>query len=162
MSQISKMLDDKVYKMAKEGLNRLGKSGIVARKLQAVISAKTYGITQVSKILGVTRTTLSSWIKSIKNGSVDDLVPKPKKPRPSLLNSQQQAVVLSWLKINPNITIRELRIKIESEFKTVISKSTVHRMIQRLGLAYITPRPKHYKQDKKSQEQFKKKSSRGD
>ena len=34
----------------------------------------------------------------------------------------------------------------------------VHRILKKLGLAYITPRPIHYKQNKKDRDEFKKKS----
>ena len=40
-----------------------------------------------------------------------------------------------------------------------LSPSTVHRLLQRLKFSYITPRPKHYKQNEKLKNEFKKKSS---
>ncbi len=48
------------------------------------------------------------------------------------------------------------QIKISEEFGLNISKSTVHREIQRMKFSYITPRPIHHKQDKNKQEEFKK------
>ncbi len=60
-----------------------------------------------------------------------------------------------WIEENPNITIKEVKVKILEEFGLNISKSTVHSEMQKI---YITPRPMHHKQDPKKQEEFKKKS----
>jgi hypothetical protein len=57
---------------------------------------------------------------------------------------------------NPNITIKEVIIRIQEEFGLNISKSTVHRSMQRMKFSYITPRPVHTGQDKGKQEEFKK------
>ncbi|OAM06106.1 MAG: hypothetical protein TV41_04395 [Wolbachia endosymbiont of Dactylopius coccus] len=63
-----------------------------------------------------------------------------------------------WIEENPNITIKEAKIRILEEFGLNMGKSTVHREMQKMKFSYITPRPVHYKQDKESQEEFKKKS----
>ena len=39
------------------------------------------------------------------------------------------------------------------------TKSTVHRIMKKLDFSYITPRPKHYKQDPNDASEFKKKST---
>ena len=44
MPAISKFLDDSVVLQASEGLKELGKSAVISRKLQAIISARTHGI----------------------------------------------------------------------------------------------------------------------
>ncbi|MDR1333082.1 MAG: winged helix-turn-helix domain-containing protein [Holosporales bacterium] len=41
-----------------------------------------------------------------------------------------------------------------------ISRSSMHREMQKLKYSYITPRPQHYKQDKEKVETFKKTSMR--
>ncbi|GFY65443.1 hypothetical protein TNIN_39431 [Trichonephila inaurata madagascariensis] len=48
----------------------------------------------------------------------------------------------------------------KERFGLDISKSTVHRNMQRMKFSYITPRPVHNGQDKSKQEEFKKKSQR--
>ena len=69
MARPTKLLDDETVKRAKEGLKKLGKSGLVARKLQIIIAAKKYGITKAAefyfttKIKNITQIT----IKKIKN-----------------------------------------------------------------------------------------------
>lgn len=62
----------------------------------------------------------------------------------------------AWIQGNPNITIKELRLQIQSELGKEVSKSTAHNLIKELGFAYITPRPRHHKQDKLAQSEFKK------
>jgi hypothetical protein len=48
MARPSKLLDEEVVNRANEGLKKLGKSGLVAKKLQAIIAAKKYGITKAA------------------------------------------------------------------------------------------------------------------
>ena len=48
MARISVFLTDEVVLSATEGLKKLGKAGLVARKLQAIIAAKKYGISKTS------------------------------------------------------------------------------------------------------------------
>jgi transposase len=160
VSQVSRLLEEEVVAFAKKELERLGKAGIIARKLQAIISAKEYGITHVSKVFGITRTTLTSWIKLLKNGSSLDLEPKPKRPRKSLLSRPQIEIMKGWIETNSGITLNQLRIRIQEEMSVIISKSAIHKIIRKQDFSYITPRPSHHKKDPTHNAEFKKKSSR--
>lgn len=157
MTASSKLLDDIVVEKAKVALQKIGKSALCARKLEAVISAKKHGITQVAKVYGVTRTTLTSWIKLIKSDKMERLNAPPERKRKSKLNDEQRKQILEWIKDNSQLTINTTRIKIEQVFAVSLSKSTVHREIQNLGYSYIKPRPKHFKQDSNKVSEFKKK-----
>ncbi len=84
----------------------------------------------------------------------------PQRRRKTRLDQSQREQVEAWIQENPNITIKEMRIKIQERFGLDISKSTVHRNMQRMKFSYITPRPVHNGQDKSKQEEFKKKSQR--
>lgn len=160
MSKKSKLLDQAVVSSAEQALKKLGSYGYVAKKLNATIAASKHGITEVAKIYDISRTTLTSWIKHIKNSDLDKLsAPKERRKRPRL-NQEQLQEIKEWIESNPNITINALKIKIEEEYKMVVSKSTVHKAMKELNFSYITPRPRHYKQDKKKVEEFKKKSSK--
>jgi hypothetical protein len=66
MARISVFLTDEVVSSATEGLKKLGKSGLVARKLQAIIAAKKYGITKTAEFYSITKKTLIQWIKDLK------------------------------------------------------------------------------------------------
>jgi transposase len=160
MPAISKFLDDSVVLRAKEGLKELGKSAIISRKLQAIISARVHGISKVASIYNVTNKTLTFWIKSLRNGSIADLKPKPKSTRLVLLGEVEKKIIQKWLGKEPNLTIKKIRLLIKKEMKIEVSKSTVHRLIRKLGFSHITARPIRYKQDKEKLEEFKKNSNR--
>lgn len=157
MTSSSKLLDATVVEKAKMALKRIGKSALCARKLEAVISAKKHGITEVAKVYGVTRTTLTAWVKLIKQDQIERLNAPPERKRKSKLNNEQRKQILEWIKDNNQLTINAIRIKIEENFAVSIGKSTVHREIQKLGYSYIKPRPKHFKQDPNKVSEFKKK-----
>lgn len=157
MTSKSKLLDQVVVDKAEMALRKIGKSALCARKLEAVIAAKKHGITEVAKVYGITRTTLTTWIKLIKNDKIERLNAPPERKRKNKLNDDQRKQILEWIKDNSQLTINATRIKIEENFGINLSKSTVHREIQKLGYSYIKPRPKHFKQDPKKVSEFKKK-----
>lgn len=160
MSKLSKLLDKEVVKAAEQALKKLGPYGYISKKLNAVIAANKHNITEVAKVYGISRTTLTSWIRHIKNSNLDKLqAPKERCKRPKL-NQEQLKEIKRWIESDPNITINALKLKIEEEYKVIVSKSTVHKAMKGLNFSYITPRPMHYKQDKKKVEEFKKKSSK--
>jgi transposase len=157
MTSKSKLLDQVVVEKAKMALHKIGKSALCARKLEAVIAAKQHGITQVAKVYGITRTTLTTWIKLIKNDKIERLNAPPERKRKNKLNDDQRNQILEWIKDNSQLTIKATRIRIEEIFGINLSKSTVHRELQKLGYSYIKPRPKHFKQDPNKVSEFKKK-----
>ena len=160
MPTTSKLLDDSVVLKATEGLQELGKSAIISRKLQAIISAKTHGISKVAAIYNITNKTLTFWIRSLKNGSLSDLSPKAKATRALLIDDKHNKIVQKWLNKDSGLTIKKVRLRIKKEMGIVASKSTVHRLMKKLGFAHITARSMHYKQDKTKLEEFKKNSNR--
>lgn len=160
MSKVSKLLDEEVVRLAEKALKKLGSYGYVAKKLNATIAASKHGITEVAKIYNISRTTLTSWIKHIKNSDFNRLEAPKERRRRRKLNEVQLQEIKQWIESTPNITINELKIRIEEEYKLVVSKSTVHKAMKELNFSYITPRPKHYKQNTKKVEEFKKKSTK--
>lgn len=159
MSKLSKLLDKEVVKSAEEALKKLGPYGYISKKLNAVIAASKHNITEVAKVYDISRTTLTSWIRHIKNSNLDKLqAPKERCKRPKL-NREQLQEIKQWIELDPNITINALKVRIEEEHKVIVSKSTVHKAMKELNFSYITPRPRHYKQDTIRVEEFKKKST---
>lgn len=155
MAQVSKLLSDKVLMQAELGLKRLGKYGVIASRLQIIIAAKKHGITNVCNIHGISRTTLTDWIKRLaKEGKPEALANQPKKPKSPL--TQHVAIIKKWIEENSNITANELTIMIDEKLGVEVSTSSVYRLMERLKFSYITPRPKHYKQKEGSAEEFKK------
>lgn len=160
MGNKSKLLDDIVVTRAKQELKKLGSYGMVSRKLLAVIAASKYSIAEVARIYDISRATLTQWVKHVKSSHLDKLKAPPERRRKTKLQTFQVKEIEKWIELDPNITIKAIRLKIESEYGITVGKSTVHRIMTKLKFAYITPRPRHYKQDTSSMEEFKKKSTK--
>lgn len=159
MARISVLLTDQVVLSATEGLKKLGKAGLVARKLQAIIAAKKYGITKTAEFYAITKKSLIQWIKDLKQESIEALEVKIGRGRKPLITEVQEIEIKKWISDNCNITINQLRQMILENMNVKLSSATAHRIMQRLKFSYITPRPRHYKQDQNLRDEFKKKSS---
>ncbi len=158
MGRISKLLNDNVVSQAELGLKKLGKCGTIAGRLQIIIAAKKHGITDVCRIHGISRTTLTDWITRLDRGGLSALENKHKAPRSPLTG--HESTIKAWIEENHNITVRELLIKTTTELGITVSQTAMRRVIKNLNFSYITPRPCHHKQDKTSHTEFKKKSSK--
>ena len=160
MPKSSKLLTESICDRAIKSLSETGYIGIMAIKLKAIISAKEHGIKRVSEILRINKTSLTFWIKRFDQEGAFGLIPRPKKPRSSVISKEQQEVVSDWIKNDPGLTIDKIKLKIAKELNVRASRTTVHRIMGRIGFSHITGRPIHYKQDKKRLEEFKKNSTR--
>lgn len=157
MARTSKLLTKEVIAEAHKGLKLLGNYGAIAVKLKAIIAAEVHGITAVAEFFDTTKATVISWIKKIDE-SLEQLHVQPGRGRKQILNETEEGIVKRWIQESPQITIKELQIKIEKNLKKTMGRSTVHRLLTRLSFSYITPRPRHYKQDTTLFEESKKKS----
>jgi transposase len=157
MARKSNAISDSLYAQAKASLKKAGRGGEVGRRLQAIISAKTHGITAVAKIYDITRATLMSWIRNFEKESMEGLSIKAGRGRKSKMGAEIEEGVRATIKANPRITIDQLRLTVIGKHGINIGRSTIHRLMKRLSFSYITPRPRHYKSDKDLQEEFKKK-----
>lgn len=157
MGRITKAISDEMVAECKGELKKHGIGGEIRRRLQAIVSAKEYGISQVSKIYNISRETLMRWIRKFKQGGSKAFAVAPGRGVKPKLNYQQQEKIRDIMtKEGANLTCKKLKVIIEEKFSVEISKSTAHRWMKRLGFCYITPRPVHHKQDKNTQEEFKK------
>jgi transposase len=159
MARISVFLTDQVVLSAVEGLKKLGKASLVARKLQAIIAAKKHGITKTAEFYAITTKTLIQWIKDLKQESLEALEVQAGRGRKPLVTGIQEIEIKKWISENCNITINQLRQMILKNMNVKLSSATAHRIMQKLEFSYITPRPRHHKQDSKLRDEFKKKSS---
>ncbi len=73
MPSVSKLLDDSVVAYAKKNLKKIGKDVLLMRKLQAVIAAKKHGISKAAEFYEISRTTLTSWVKHLRNKALEKL-----------------------------------------------------------------------------------------
>lgn len=162
MPGITKLVDEDTFNKAQKELKNLGNCSKISIKLKAIIAAKEYGIAEVSRVFGITRATLTSWIKILKNNPAESLLVQSGRGSKPKLNDVQMSMIAEWIKNNPSITIAKLRAQIYENFDIDFSIASTHRIMRNLSFSYITPRPKHYKQDSATHEEFKKKSTRKD
>ena len=83
-----------------------------------------------------------------------------RRSRKSKLNELHKRQVKSWVENDPNLTLKEIRLRIRNEFSVNISLSGLWYNLKKMNLSYITARPQHYKQDKEIFDEFKKNSTR--
>lgn len=157
MGRISGLLNEDVVKACNVGLKKLGKVGVVANRLQIILAAKKHGITEVCRVHDISRTTVTDWIKRLRDGGIEALKNKPKKPQ-SLLHPHENTIK-EWIEQDPNVTIKKLIIMIRERLGISIGQTAVRRVVKKLNFSYITPRPSHYKKKESEQEEFKKKST---
>ena len=160
MPRVSQLIDNDTYNKACNELKKHGNMAKISIKLKAIIAAKIHGVSKVSEVFDITRKSLMKWIKDFKNQGSDKLLVQAGRGRKSKINNEQLNTIKTWINSNPNITIKELKLMIVEHFMIEISMMTVHRILKKLSFSYITPRPKHNKQQKEKQEEFKKKSSK--
>jgi transposase len=158
MARKSKAISNDLLRRCKLALKRQGKQGETGRRLQAIISAKEHGITKVAEVYGITRMTLMKWIKSFSEEAELGFIVKQGRGRKRILGSVDEEAIHKIISSDYNITIKQLRAEIEKKLKIKASRSTLYRVMHRLGFAYITPRAQHHKKNPKLAEDFKKKS----
>lgn len=140
---------------AKRDLNAIGSKGVIAIRLQAIISAQKHGIKKVCEVIDVNRSTINQWMNNYKKRGVDGLLNASKPPR-AKLKEEHRIKLTEWIEKKPSSTLKELVLRCASELGITIGKSSIHRELVKLGFAHITGRKKHHKSDIQAQEDFKK------
>ncbi|MDR2268459.1 MAG: winged helix-turn-helix domain-containing protein [Holosporaceae bacterium] len=158
MSRKSLLLSQELAESAKLELKKLGGNALVARKLEAIIAACSHGITEVAKVFDITHMTLRSWNTRFLESRCEQLKAPQSRRRKSILNDSDRVIIKKIIDENSQVTINFLVQKVCEICGKKISKSSMHREIQKMKYSYITPRPQHYKQDKEKVDTFKKTS----
>lgn len=159
MARTTKAISDELLAQCQRELKALGPSGETGRRLQAIISAKKYGISMVSKIYGISRETFMRWLSKFKEGGTQKFKVAKGRGRRSKLSDTQKAQVYELIEQDgAKLTAKKLRLIIEEKYKVTVSNVTAYRMLVSSGFSHITPRPKHHKKDEALTEEFKKKS----
>ena len=147
MARKQKIITEEIYLKALEAFKVAPKETLIHYRLKAIISGKEHSISHVAKILKITSQTLRSWVYKFDEGGVANLVNKPKTGRKSPIKDEHIEAINQWLKADSQLTINAVLIKLKNEYALSTSKSSVHVVIKKLKFSYITPRPKHYKQN---------------
>lgn len=158
MGLTPQIITEELYAKATQRLKTLSQDNRAAIRLRAIVSAKEQGVSIVAKVFGVSANTIRNWANSFAQEDWSGLEYQPGRGRKSKLSDQHLQAIRAWVKENPNITIAAVVQRLNQECKVESSKSAVHRILHKLDLSYITPRPVHHKQDKSSHPAFFKKS----
>ena len=150
MPKTTKLIDEELSTRASIDLAQLGEAGIVAIRLRAIIAAFKHGIKIVAEVYDINRSSLHRWVALYRSGGLESLG-NIKKPSRSKLSADQQVIIKSWIEDDNSLTIKAVVIMIKERFGITISKSSVHRLLMRLGFSHITGRAEHYKSDKSVQ-----------
>ena len=148
MARKQKIITEEIYLKALEAIKEVPKGTLIHYRLTAIISGREHSISHVAKILKVTSQTLRSWVYKFDEGGVANLVNKPKTGRKSPMKDEHIDAIYRWIKADSQLTINAVLLKLKDEYALSTSKSSVHVVIKKLKFSYITPRPKHYKQNK--------------
>jgi transposase len=154
----TRLITEEIYNKGKSILENVSQTSRAAIRLRAIVAARDHGVNLVAKVFDISSNTLRSWVKSFAAGEFEGLDYKAGRGRKSNICENHQIAIYQWIKEDCNLTLDRIVIKLDESFKVKSSKSAVHRILQKLNLSYITPRPKHYKQDQNLQAEFKKKS----
>ena len=158
MSGVTKAISEAMLHKVEVALKECSKNGDISRKLQAIKSAKFFGIKHVSEIFGTSRISLNKWINAFKARGIEGLQLKAGRGRKAIITDDERNIIERWIAEDSQLSINAVRLKIEESFGKKLCMSAVHNLLKHLKFSYITPRPVHYKQDKNNQEEFKKKS----
>ncbi len=158
MGLSTRLITEEIYNKGKAILANLSQNSRSAIRLQAIVSAKDHGVNLVAKVFDISSNTLRSWVKSFAAGELEGLDYKTGRGRKCKILEEHQIAIYEWIKEDCNLTLDQLVVKLHDIYQVNTSKSAVHRILQKLNLSYITPRPKHYKQNQNLQAEFKKKS----
>jgi transposase len=158
MPRKSSIINDELINKCKIALKNQGKSGMVSKRLQAIISVKDHNISVVSSVFGITRATLTKWIKDFDHQSIDGLLIKKGRGRKRVFNDKEEEKIKKMIELDPNITGKSLQKIIENQIHITVGIATIYRVMKSVGFSYITPRQNHYKQDKEKVVEFKKNS----
>jgi transposase len=159
MGMTPQLITEELYTKAHKTLSQMSATSRVAIRLRAIVSAKEHGVNLVARILNITSNTLRNWVKAFQKDGETALMYEKGRGRKSKLSDLHKRAILSWTQQDCNLTINKILFKLEEEFGLQSSKSAVHRTLGDLNLSYITPRPRHYKQDPSKKDEFKKKST---
>ncbi len=139
MSRVTKAISDEVLKLCQLELKKQGIKGENGRRLQAIISARTHGISQVAKIYNISRETLMRWISKVKHGGAKNFAVGPGRGRHSKLSTEQQLQIHQYIdKEGVHLNSQKVQLFIKEHFDIDISKATAHRLVRRLSFSAST------------------------
>jgi putative transposase len=121
---------------------------------------------EAAESCGMERQTLRDWVHRYNERGIAGLNDRPRRGRPPALSSEQKAELKALVLAGPDPerdgVVRwrciDLRGVIAERYAVTVHERTVGKLLRRLGLTRLQPRPYHPNKDATAQEAFKKTS----
>ena len=158
-------LDHSAAELRREA-SRCGDSRVTCRMLAIAQALDGVSRTEAAEACGMDRQTLRDWIHRYNAAGIAGLADLPRSGRTAALSAEQQAEFRSLVLAGPELArdgvVRwrciDLRSKIAERFEVTMHERSVGKLLHRLGLSRVQPRPFNPKQNLEAQETFKKTS----
>ena len=139
---------------------------MVRRLLAIALVLEGYPREVAAQLNGMDRQTLHDWVLRYNAEGVAGLHSRCSPGRPAALNEAQmaelRAMVLEGPDLERNKVVRwrcaDLQVEIAARWSVSVAERTVGKLLRRLGMTRLQPRPCHPKKDAAGQETFKKTS----
>ena len=141
--------------------------GAVVRRLLAIaLILERHSRAAAARLTGMDRQTLRDWVHRYNADGIAGLSSRCSPGRPPALNEAQMAELRSMVLQGPDLDRNEvvrwrcvdLRAEIAARWSITLTKGTIGKLLRRLGMTRLQPRPYHPKKDAAAQEAFKKTS----
>jgi transposase len=121
---------------------------------------------EAASACGMDRQTLRDWVHRYNHDGIGGLSDAPRSGRPSSLSDEQLQDLKDLVLAGPDLAIDgvtrwrclDLCAVIAERYGVVVHERTVGKMLRRMGLTRLQPRPYHPRKDGAAQEAFKKTS----
>jgi transposase len=143
------------------------REGAVVRRLLAIaLILEGHSREEAARLSGMDRQTLRDWVHRYNADGVAGLSSRWGAGRPPALNDAQmeelRSLVLEGPDLERNKVVRwrcvDLRAEIATRWSVTLTKGTIGKLLRRLGMTRLQPRPYHPKKDAAARETFKKTS----
>jgi transposase len=139
---------------------------VVRRLLGIALLVDGWPRGEAGRACGMDRQTLCDWVHRYNAHGVAGLSTAPRSGRPPALSEEQMAelkeIVIKGPDPEKDGVVRwrcvDLRVKIAGHFAVTLHKRSVARLLRKLDLTRLQPRPYHPKKDAAAQEAFKKRA----
>ena len=143
---------------------RIEDGDVVRRLLGMALLLDGWPRGEAASAVGMDRQTLCDWAHRYNAGGVAGLATAARSGRPPALSGAQMAELKELVIAGPDPekdgVVRwrcvDLRVKIADHFQVTFHKRSVGKLLHKLGLTRLQPRPYHPKKDAAAQEAFKK------
>jgi len=148
----------------REAAARMQNGAVVRRLLAIALVLEGHSREAAAQLNGMDRQTLRDWVLRYNAQGVAGLRSRCSPGRPSALNQAQMEELRTMVLEGPdperNKVIRwrcaDLQAEIASRWSVSVTERTVGKMLRRLRMTRLQPRPFHPKKDAAAQETFKK------